>query len=283
VSKRNLDWTLEKYNRFLKEGRGKGEEANYKPWLTIQDFPSRGRVSRIFSFKTGRIHHFFTDNEARCFYLMAFQENVIDIREHYPLLDLNEVIIDKEDLDFEKYRSDGTNASYVLTTSFLITLKDEHGKYRYIARSVKASYELDRKSIIERFEFERRYWDAKKVSWGIITEKDINVVKAKNIEWVYPSLELNNNERFSNEERIYLCNMLIKKLQNSSEVVRKITSELDKELNLEEGTGILLLKYLIATKQIEVDMDKKIDGNQSANTLLKIHERNSKNEYAINS
>ncbi|HHU29270.1 MAG: hypothetical protein QM368_01115 [Bacillota bacterium] len=36
----------------LSENRGAGELAFYKPWLSIQDFPSKGRVSRIKGWKT---------------------------------------------------------------------------------------------------------------------------------------------------------------------------------------------------------------------------------------
>jgi hypothetical protein len=41
-------WDEKKYDRFLKkgQGKGKGEEEKYNPWLHIQDFPSQGRVSR---------------------------------------------------------------------------------------------------------------------------------------------------------------------------------------------------------------------------------------------
>ena len=59
MAKRNNNWTMAKYRRFLNENRGMGELASYKPWLCIQDFPSKGRVSRIKGWKTNRIHHFF--------------------------------------------------------------------------------------------------------------------------------------------------------------------------------------------------------------------------------
>ena len=39
MSKRDNSWSMAKYQRFLKENRGTGELAGYKPWLCIQDFP----------------------------------------------------------------------------------------------------------------------------------------------------------------------------------------------------------------------------------------------------
>jgi hypothetical protein len=40
--------------KFLKDGRGRGEGAHYLPWLTIQDVPSSGRSTRALGSTTGR-------------------------------------------------------------------------------------------------------------------------------------------------------------------------------------------------------------------------------------
>jgi len=260
MTKRNLDWTIEKYNRFIKEGRGKGEGSEYKAWLTIQDMPSRGRVTRIY--EAGRIYQFFTDNELRYFYSLIWEDSVIDVREHYPLLDLNMVLnLDEESL-YMKYKNDGENAPYILTTTFLITVKNTDGSVTYYARSVKSSLELDKKNIIDRYEILRRYWEAKKIDWGIVTQKDISVARAKNISWVLPSLEINNEDTFKENERDYICDLLIQRLNKSSNVIRTVTTDFDVDMNFDSGTGLLFFKYLIATKQVLIDMDKKIDINQ---------------------
>ena len=54
-------WTEAKIARYVKEGRGQGELSTYKPWLTIQDVPSSGRVHRVMGWKTEREHHFLSD------------------------------------------------------------------------------------------------------------------------------------------------------------------------------------------------------------------------------
>ena len=57
MAKPRTKWSESTYERYLKEGRGQGEGADYKPWLTIHSFASKGTVSRIPGRKTGRIHH----------------------------------------------------------------------------------------------------------------------------------------------------------------------------------------------------------------------------------
>jgi hypothetical protein len=57
VGRSRRDWTQDKFERYIKEGRGQGSGSNYQPWIKIQDFPSKGRVSRPPGWKTNREHH----------------------------------------------------------------------------------------------------------------------------------------------------------------------------------------------------------------------------------
>ena len=85
MARRRTSFDEAKITRFLKEGRGKGRGAEYQPWLTIQDVPSSGREHRVFSRKTGRIHHLLSDHEWRLFLHLEWCDEVLDIREQFPL------------------------------------------------------------------------------------------------------------------------------------------------------------------------------------------------------
>jgi len=267
--KRSKDWNKEKFDKWINEGRGAGQLASYKPFITVYDLPSMGRATRVFGWKTGRIHHFFTDIQTRYFYLLEWEDDVLDIKEHYPLLDLRN-IIDNSDLNLEKYRSnDGTD--YIFTTTFLIKVKSGKNKEAYIARSVKVASELEKKSTIERLEIERRYWREKGIDWGIVTNKEIPITKAKNIEFILSALELDNNETFNECEKDSLSKMLESKLYRNSKAIREIIIDFDLEYNLQQGTGMLIFKYLLAKKRIEIDINSKIDVNASAIASIKFN------------
>lgn len=267
MAKYNLTFDEAKRERFIKEGRGIGEEANYKPWLTIQDFPSLGRATRVFGVKTQRMHHFFTDLETRYFYLLEWNDSVIDIREQYPLLDIDDVLHDKTDLNFEIFKDKKTGTQYVLSTTFLITTKGNGNRKNYFARSIKTSSELSKKVTLERFEIERRYWESKGIDWGIVTDKEISVVRVKNIEWVYPSLNSYKDRGLTQDDILYMSNNFIDGIHDSKVTIRDFTMEFDKNYNLEAGTGLFIFKYLIALKIIEVDMDKPININETLDTV----------------
>jgi len=264
IGKYNTDWSEEKYKRFLKEGRGQGEGKDYKPWLTIQDFPSKGRCHRIFGWKTGRIHHLFTDSEARFFYLLEWEDSVIDIREHFPLLDYEDWVQDREDLRFDLFTDKKSGIPYVISTSFLITVKTQDGNVRYLARSIKAASELEKKISLERLEIERRYWEAREIDWGIVTNKDIPVTRAKNIEWIHSARYAYADAGLSEGDLAELVEAFLLRLSQSSESIRKTALVFDKDYVLAPGTGMFLFRHLLAVKRIKVNMDEPIDLNRLA-------------------
>jgi hypothetical protein len=199
--------------------------------------------------------------------LLEWEDDVLDIREHYPLFNCEEVIQNKAGLNFDLFKDKDTGTPYILSTSFLITLKKTNGKIAYVARSLKADYELERKTALERLEIERRYWQSQNIDWGIVTQKEIPVVKAKNIEWIHSSLYPADERGFTDEEVDYYCNAFIEKLAGSNTSIRNFTVQFDRLFNLDAGTGVYIFKRLIALKRIMVDMNKKIDLNDSTQSI----------------
>jgi hypothetical protein len=58
--------------RHIKAGYGQGEGSSYKPWLRVQDVPSKGRSRKTLGIKSGRMRHFFSDLEFRYFFCLNF-------------------------------------------------------------------------------------------------------------------------------------------------------------------------------------------------------------------
>lgn len=62
--------------KWVKEGRGSGHGSEYRPWLTVRDLPSLGRVHRIFGHKSHRTHHLLSDLELAVFLLLEWLPEV---------------------------------------------------------------------------------------------------------------------------------------------------------------------------------------------------------------
>ena len=268
------EWTPAKFERYMKEGRGRGSGKDYKPWITIQDFPSKGRSSRTPGWKTNRVHHFLSDQEKRLFYLFEWSDIVTDIREQFPLDDLDLAMSTATDMGIKYPVDTQTSTPYVLTTDFMLTV-NQNGKQLQIARTVKRSKDLDNKRTTEKLELERRYYLAKAIDWGIITENEIPKLLVENIEWVYSAYRLEANSDMNIVELRELGEILKSRLQEQDTTINRVTTALDKEMNIKPGTSLYIFRHLIARKEIIVDMlETKI--SVSPSTKVKILETSSR-------
>ncbi|MTI67147.1 MAG: heteromeric transposase endonuclease subunit TnsA [Firmicutes bacterium] len=260
MAKRQQKWNEKKLEKFIKEGRGQGEGKDYKPWLTVQDFPSMGIATRVMGKTTERMHHFFSNTQLKYFYLLEWEDSVVDIREHFPLLNIEESLDDIFDLNLNKFVDKDSEVPYILSTTFLITILDSQGNKKYAARSIKYSSELKKKITLEKLEIERRYWrEVKGIDWGIVTNKEISNIRAKNIEWLHPIMLNNEKNGLGKNELEDLSQGLLYRLKDSEMSINKVVLQYEKDYELDKGIGILLLKYLLANKTVSVDMDKSIN------------------------
>lgn len=238
---------------------------DYVPWTKTSDFSSKGRATRIFSPKLGRIVHLQSDNQLRAFLTYEFCPRTLDLRESWPLLDVLEVIDDKENLRFDKFQDKTTGQRYVITTSFLLTVRDLNGNQKYLARTVKNTTELNRKMTWEKLEIERRYWSAKGIDWKLVTENQLSRQVAKNILWVRETLLNDSNQVDKEKLSIRLHNYLF---NNNQLALRDVLKEFDRAEDVSKGTGLYLFRYLIATRRIRVDMHRAINTSQPIRSIL---------------
>lgn len=265
MSKYDLSWTEEKYNKRRKEGRGQGTSNDYIPWITVHDFPSDGFSSRGPGWKANRVFHFMSTLELRCFYLYEWSDIIIDIREQFPL-ELEDTLRIANELDIKHPMDNVSKFPRVFTTDFMLTAII-NGKEANIARTVKQAKDIESMRVLEKFEVERRYWAEKGIDWGIITENDIPKAFTENIQWVHDEYWLEPTTELGINEQLEICETLKERLKKNDCVINNVTSSLDRELNLERGTCLGLFKHLLARKEIVIDMHKKITGGSSTRDI----------------
>lgn len=107
------------------------------PWLRVQDVPSRGRSHKIPGVKVERLHHLLSDLERAYLLVCEFSEDVVDIREQYPLLPVEstQAIARAIGVRYPKYKA--TTLPLVMTTDFLLTVKQPSGDFKTVARTIK--------------------------------------------------------------------------------------------------------------------------------------------------
>lgn len=256
---------IQDIDKMIKEGRGIGTGSKYMPWLTIQDVPSLGRATRLRGIKTGRQHELLSDMERNYFYLLEYSEDVIDIREQYPLLPIEETIFIANELGIKHPKNPETGKNIVMTTDFLITIATKDG-INEVARTIKSKDDLLDRRIIEKFEIERVFWKKRDIDWGIVTEEEINKIIAHNISFIQGYKDIKNIDSFSEMEVIEVKDLIyefLKRIVDDERSMRSICLEFDNDMNLQKGSGLSIFKYLVINKIIEIDISREIDVNKN--------------------
>jgi len=252
MAKHRRVWNSDTYDRYVSEGRGQGVGADYKPWIVIQDFASVGMVSRVLGTKTGRIHHLMSNLELWLFYLFDWSDDVLDIREQYPLSDLTQAINIAERENIRYPYDPRSGFPYVMTSDFYIDTRQGAN-----VLSVKPSSELSKPRVREKLEIEHRYWKERGISWGIMTEREINKSKALNIEWLAQAKDLGIfglSESIQNACTEYF---LMNYRANHS-ALAVLLAEVEYIFNLSKGMGLNIFKHLVYWKHIAFDVDAQI-------------------------
>lgn len=216
----------------------------YKSAIKVSDFSSKGTVSRVFSKKTGRIHHLLSVLETSVFTLLDFNKNVIDINEHYELYDVRE-LIDDLDIDFSSFKDKNKN-DYKISTTFLITLKNNEK----VAISCKNYSELYKNNVQLYLEIQRRYWKRKNIEWGIVTNKDINEIKLKNIKWLNLSKDMPIN--------IDIYREILDNLDNFKGNLKEFIEFISIIHNYKEEEILATFKNMIIEEIILINLDKEL-------------------------
>ena len=249
-------WTEEKIERFIKDGRGTGRGKDYTPWLTTQDVPSRGRSHRVALPKTGRQHHFLSDNEFYAFLDMALDADVTDIREQYPL-DRKETIAIAAAKKIKHPAYKGT--PIVMTTDFVETRMGPHG-YSERAISIKPDEELKEGRTIEKLEIERSYWSRRGVPWFIRLASDLKTTRSLNLEWIFDNT-LEGDADPIDEENV-LQQLPAGLDLHHDQPIREMCTWLDSRLQFEPGRALQITRRLLGSRRVIVDLTKPMLSEQ---------------------
>jgi hypothetical protein len=244
--------------RHAKDGFGQGEGSSYKPWVRVQDIPSLGRSRKVPGIKSGRLHHTLSDLEYNYFLLLEFSEEVVDIREQYPLFPTSAARDIAAEMGIRYPMYVGTQVPFVLTSDFLVTLQDSPGgKKRLAVRTCKYESELDDPKegprAIEKLELEKAIWAVQGVTdWKIVTNRLVAPILRDNLEWLHQSGQ--SGDGIAGEE---LQQKFVDAAVQAADGERKLSSvvrSISSAIGLPHRQGSSLFKYLIWNKLLLTDL-----------------------------
>ncbi|MGK2231259.1 MAG: hypothetical protein ACI92O_000417 [Colwellia sp.] len=258
--------------RLTVEKRGQGDGKHYKPFLTVRDVPSKGRVHRRPALTHGRIVHLLSDLELSTFLLFDWDLSVTDIKEQFPL-DPEKTAKISERLGIRHPAVSGV--TQVMTTDFLLDTL-QNNKVVQVAISVKYSNELEDARVIEKQELERRYWESLDIQWYLFTENEVPFILIQNIKWLIPHMHSYDLNKARQIEVFNTVNEAI--LTHPSDKIAVVMKYLDDQYKVDGGTYLSYLRHLLAQNAFTWDL-MNID-HKSLNSLdLKASDFWIKKEY----
>ena len=161
--------------RKLAEGRGLGELAFYIPWIFISELNSRGTAESYPDPIHKRAVQLLSYGELRAYLKFRFDEMVHDIREQYPLLDVERAyqIANECGIDYPRIGSE----KVIMTTDMYVVYKDEKKK----AISCKPNHHNLNERDKEKIYIASRYWNDIGVEFVMVDTDKISKTLAMNI------------------------------------------------------------------------------------------------------
>lgn len=259
MAKRKRDNSSEaKIEKWIKEGRGQGEGAKYRPWLEIQNVASNGYATRSLGWKTQRKHHFLSNLELQYFYSLEWSPFVLDIREQYPLLPIERTIEIAERIGVDHPRENGGGGPLkVITTDFFLIVKTKSGT-KTAVRTIKPTNNLTVREL-EKFDIERIFFEEIGIKdWGIVTDADIPKNFINNISWLHDAKTLSNRQNIDLELIAKLEPTLFKAIKREEIGLSNLALKYDDIFGMEYGACLFIIKYLLANKIWQLDIRNKL-------------------------
>lgn len=210
----------------LKENRGTGEGPGYLPWINAREISSTGVRSILPDWIHGRMIQLLSQAERSAYLCLRWDNDNMDIREQFPLMDLDETNRIADEFGYKRVNNGRTR----LTTDMMITKKDGS----HLAVSVKKDTGvLDDEEVMNRQKIEERYWRNRNIPWVLAVEgRDVNLTKAGNIYLI---------TGFFKEETLYSAGRkgLVKHLLANKVITEDLTRKLDLSVLVEKYRDIL--------------------------------------------
>ncbi|MFV8638087.1 TnsA endonuclease N-terminal domain-containing protein [Ralstonia pseudosolanacearum] len=165
----------------IRKGRGVAEGEQYAPWLRVRDVPSRGTSSAVTGIVVRRTFQLLSELEATYFFLCEREQGTVDLREQWPILDIDETLRLAKQLGVRHPYRRGYPEPF--TIDFLITSDTANGRL-YRAASIKSKDDAQNPAVRTRLAVEYLWCRAHGIPWTLVDTKRFSKVLLANLRFV---------------------------------------------------------------------------------------------------
>lgn len=258
-------------HRLYVEKRGSGTFENYKPWLDVQDVSSLGRERRVYGHKSNRIHHLLSDVEWNLFLLLEWRDDIIDIREQFPL-DRERTLRIADAANIKHPRYPGTQVLTVMTADFVVTRMSKDGNQYLEAYNTKCASEMTNPNSTAKLEIQRRYFEELGISHTLVLDSELKLPRyanvIRNIEWIRSTKPTQHEalpfpDFFESYARRFVRSIMVAPIKNQP--LFAFCKDYDSLHGLEPGTslriaGVAMYQRWLVPDLMRTDIPKHLIG-----------------------
>jgi hypothetical protein len=248
----------------IKLGHGQNEGQNYLSWIFVHRETAWGLNNRPCGLTIQREYQLRNNQEYYYFRILDLCPTIVDIREHYPITEIDETLEIANRLGIKHPTKPVSNQPEVLTIEYFITI-EEGLRRRYEAHLFRNASELEKRSEIELIEIIYQFLQRRNIPLKIATGIDPRSPIIKNLELFQQHYSL-ANQNLSETDIWNVTNILTSGVVRH-QALRSLCSDCDTRLGLEPGKSLAVAYHLMARRYWKVDMTKSIDTGQPLQIL----------------
>jgi hypothetical protein len=190
------------------------------------------------------------------FFILEWSTFVVDIREQFPL-DLETTLAIADSLGIPHPIDTKTREPKVITSDFVVTIKMSVGMEDQVW-AVKPAKKLSDIRTVEKLEIERVCWSHSNTTWAIVTDLDIDPILSKNVQLIHHFRDPTHIKPLTAATVNCVEEIVVPRLHAEDLPLVDVTTSCDSRLGLKQGSSIVAIYHLIATRRLPVDMSVPI-------------------------
>lgn len=240
----------------IRKGRGVGEGAQYVPWLRVRDVPSRGTSSAVTGILVPRPFHLLSELETTYFFLCEREHNTVDVREQWPILDIDETLRLAKQLGVRHPYRRGYPEP--VTIDFVITSTTVDGVW-YRAAAIKSKDDARNAAVRQRLAVQYLWCRARGIPWTLVDTTLFNKLLLDNLRFVRSWFRHRYEPEPTSVERF---TTLFLRTFRTNTPLEALVASVGQSLRISDSTALDTFRYCAWSKRIPISLTRPIALNR---------------------
>jgi len=256
MTSRTLQMKPSTLKRKLAEQEAARREGRHLRWLGTRSLPGSGIKVRLTCMKTQlREIHLLSSSEQAAFLELWWDESVLTVYDQVAIpQNASLKAATQIDVEHPTYKPGG---ELIVLSTDLVAIRQGDGRMRKTAYSVKDSRNFKRAGETDRQRIERRVWENEGAEFKVFLADGMRAPRSKNLAWLLAAENAMTGRALSLGEILAQKALLFRIRRRVDTLVIDACRAVDRQAELEPGSGARAFRQLAATKRTAFDLSSE--------------------------